>query len=35
MNVDNLTNVYYVDALAVGLVPAPGRTFRAGTTAKF
>lgn len=34
-NVDNLTDVYYVDALAMGLVPAPGRTFRAVLTAKF
>lgn len=35
LNVDNLTDRYYVDALAVGLVPAPGRTVRAALTAKF
>lgn len=34
-NIDNLTDVYYVDALSVGLVPAPGRTFRASLTARF
>ncbi|WP_374833111.1 TonB-dependent receptor [Paenochrobactrum pullorum] len=34
-NVDNLTDVYYMDALTLGLMPSPGRTFRASLTAKF
>lgn len=34
-SVDNLTDVYYMDALTLGLMPSPGRTFRAGLTAKF
>lgn len=35
INVDNLTDVYYMDALTLGLMPSPGRTFRASLTAKF
>lgn len=34
-NVDNVTDVYYMDALTLGLMPSPGRTFRASLTAKF
>ena len=34
-NVDNVTDVYYMDALTLGLTPSPGRTFRASLTAKF
>jgi hemoglobin/transferrin/lactoferrin receptor protein len=34
-NIDNLTDVYYMDALTLGLMPSPGRTFRASLTAKF
>lgn len=33
--VDNLTDRYYVDPLGLAAVPAPGRTIRAGLTAKF
>lgn len=33
--VDNLTDVYYMDALTLGLMPSPGRTIRASLTAKF
>lgn len=33
--VDNVTDQYYVDTLALGFVPAPGRTFRLNMTAKF
>lgn len=33
--VDNATDVYYMDALTLGLMPSPGRTFRASLTAKF
>ncbi|OCW58370.1 hypothetical protein AWJ14_13650 [Hoeflea olei] len=33
--VDNVTDVYYMDALTLGLMPSPGRTFRASLTAKF
>lgn len=35
MAVDNVTDQYYVDTLALGFVPAPGRTFRLSMTAKF
>lgn len=35
MAVDNLTDQYYVDPLALGFVPAPGRTFRLNMTTKF
>src|SRR5690606_15454601 len=31
-NIDNLTDQYYLDALSLGLVPAPGRTARVGFT---
>lgn len=34
-NIDNLTDRYYLDALSLGLVPAPGRTVRIGTTLSF
>lgn len=34
-NIDNVGDIYYVDALSVGLMPAPGRTARATLTAKF
>lgn len=34
-SVDNLTDVYYMDALTLGLMPSPGRTIRASITAKF
>ncbi len=34
-SVDNLTDVYYMDALTLGLMPSPGRTIRASFTAKF
>lgn len=33
--IDNATDVYYMDALTLGLMPSPGRTFRASLTAKF
>jgi hemoglobin/transferrin/lactoferrin receptor protein len=33
--VDNVTDVYYMDALTLGLMPSPGRTFRANLTATF
>lgn len=32
---DNLTDVYYVNPLSNGFMPAPGRTIRMGMTAKF
>lgn len=35
INIDNLTDIYYVDPLSVGLMPAPGRTFRAALSARF
>ncbi len=35
LNIDNVGDVYYVDALSVGLMPAPGRTARAALTLKF
>lgn len=35
INIDNLTDTYHLDPLAVGLMPAPGRTVRASLTAKF
>lgn len=34
-NIDNLTDQYYLDALSLGLVPAPGRTARVGVTYKY
>lgn len=34
-NVDNLTDRYYLDALGLGAVPAPGRTARLGMTLQF
>lgn len=34
-NIDNLTDRYYLDALSLGLVPAPGRTVRMSTTLSF
>lgn len=34
-NIDNLTDQYYLDALSLGLVPAPGRTARVGVTLTF
>lgn len=34
-NVDNITDEYYIDALSLGLVPAPGRTARLSTTLHF
>jgi len=33
--IDNATDVYYMDALTLGLMPSPGRTVRASLTAKF
>ncbi|WP_039578583.1 TonB-dependent receptor domain-containing protein [Sphingopyxis fribergensis] len=33
--VDNVTDRYYMDALTLGLMPSPGRTFRIGVTAAF
>lgn len=35
MNLDNVTDRYYLDALSLGLVPAPGRTARISVTAQF
>lgn len=34
-NIDNLTDEYYLDALSLGLVPAPGRTARLSMTLHF
>ncbi|VCU68457.1 Heme/hemopexin utilization protein C precursor [Pigmentiphaga humi] len=34
-NIDNLTDRYYLDALSLGMVPAPGRTARLGVTLQF
>lgn len=34
-NVDNFTDRYYLDALSLGLIPAPGRTARLGVTLQF
>ncbi|WP_083969721.1 TonB-dependent receptor [Kerstersia gyiorum] len=34
-NIDNITDRYYLDALSLGLVPAPGRTARLGVTLQF
>lgn len=34
-NIDNLTDRYYLDALSLGLVPAPGRTARLSLTLTF
>ncbi len=34
-NIDNLTDRYYLDALSLGLVPAPGRTARLSFTVHF
>lgn len=33
--IDNVTDVYYMDALTLGLIPSPGRTFRLSMTARF
>lgn len=34
-SVENIGDEYYLDPMSTGLVPSPGRTFRAGLTAKF
>lgn len=34
-NVDNVTDRYYLDALSLGMVPAPGRTARLSVTMQF
>lgn len=34
-NVDNVTDQYYLDALSLGMVPAPGRTARLGVTVSY
>lgn len=34
-NIDNLTDQYYLDALSLGMVPAPGRTARLGLTLNY
>lgn len=34
-NIDNLTDQYYLDALSLGMVPAPGRTARLSLTLNF
>jgi len=34
-SIDNVTDRYYVEAMSLGYVPAPGRTFRIGFTGKF
>ncbi len=33
--VDNVTDRYYMDALTMGLMPSPGRTFRLNLTSRF
>ena len=33
--VNNITDEYYLDPLARTLLPAPGRTFKLGLTARF
>ena len=33
--VDNVQDLYYIDPLTVSYMPSPGRTFKAGMTAKF
>ena len=35
LNVDNVGDKYYVDALSAGPIPAPGRNVRVGFSAKF
>ncbi len=35
LNVDNVTDRYYLDALGLGAVPAPGRTAKLGMTLQF
>ena len=35
MAIDNVTDQYYLDALSLGVVPAPGRTARLGMTLHF
>ena len=35
LRVDNLTDRYYLDALSLGLMPAPGRTARLSMTLQF
>ena len=34
-SLQNITNRYYLDALAQSFMPSPGRTFKAGFTVKF
>lgn len=34
-NIDNITDRYYLDALSLGLIPAPGRTARLAVTLQF
>ena len=34
-NIDNITDRFYLDALGLGLVPAPGRTAKLGVTLQF
>ena len=34
-NLDNFTDRYYLDALGLGLIPAPGRTARLGVSVQF
>ena len=34
-SMQNITDRYYLDALAQSFMPAPGRTYRAGLTVKF
>lgn len=35
LNIDNLTDEYYLDALSLGMVPAPGRTVRLSAEWRF
>lgn len=35
LTIDNITDEYYLDALSLGLVPAPGRTARLSLTVEF
>jgi hemoglobin/transferrin/lactoferrin receptor protein len=35
LNADNITDRFYVDPLSNAILPAPGRTLRAGLTMKF
>ena len=34
-SLDNVTDRYYLDALSLGLIPAPGRTARLAVTLQF